>query len=220
MAWLNIAILLLGGICVIAAIVAILAGLQARGGITSAAYGVGRQESRRVMQVAFFRAAVFGILALILFGVYGLSAAPDDMLSTEPEPAATFDPEETATTRPTRATATVAVTETAEAPPPAAATTTPASTEQVPGEPTATATVASTPTITPTSVPMAIVNSEVGLYLRPEPGSDLEVELLPNGTQLILLGEQETVDDVQWQQVRAPSGNEGWVAVEFITYQQ
>jgi SH3-like domain-containing protein len=36
---------------------------------------------------------------------------------------------------------------------------------------------------------------------------------------LTLLPGRETVNGTEWQQVRAPSGNEGWVAVEFLNYQ-
>ncbi|MFW6042267.1 MAG: SH3 domain-containing protein [Chloroflexota bacterium] len=227
MALLNIAILLLGALFVIAAIVAVLSGLQARGSLPSAAYGVGKQETRRSMQVAFFRAAVFGILALILFGVYGLSLAPEDMLSTEPEPGATLALEATATTPAAESTATPTATETAaqdvieegDDQPPVETTDAATSAPQVEAA-TETPTVEATPTITPTPVPIAVVNSEVGLYLRPEPGSDGELELLADGTQLTLLGEQQTVEEVEWERVRAPSGNEGWVAVDFITYQQ
>ncbi|HSM55424.1 MAG TPA: SH3 domain-containing protein [Candidatus Sulfomarinibacteraceae bacterium] len=224
MALLNIAILLLGVFFIIAAIAAIVSGLQARGSIPTAAYGVGRQETRRTMQVAFFRAAVFGILALILFGVYGLSLAPEDMLSTEPEPGTTLDPEATETPRTSEVTATPTATETAgaegiEVQAPAETTEAATSAPQVEAA-TGTPTVAVTPTTTPTPVPVAIVDSEVGLYLRPEPGSTVELELLADGAQLTLLGEQQTVDDVEWQRVRAPSGNEGWVAADFITYQQ
>lgn len=220
MALLNIAILVLVMICVIGALLSLLNGLQERGGLSSAPYGVGRQESRRSMQVAFLRAGVFGIVALILLGVYGLRALPEDMLSADPEPEATLSP---------TATVEVEATEPVVVP----STDVPASdngeseTEvELPTAtatdvaPTSTATAEATPTITPTSEPSAVVNSEVGLYLRPEPGSNVEVELLANGTQLLLLPERETVDDVEWQHVRAPSGNEGWVAVDFITYQQ
>jgi hypothetical protein len=220
MALLNIAILVLVVICVIGALLSLFNGLQERGSLGSAAYGVGRQESRRSMQVAFLRAGVFGIVALILLGVYGLRALPDDMLSADPEPEATLSP-------------TATVEEEATEPVVAPATEVPASEDDESGTeielptatatnaaPTATATVAATPTITPTPEPSAVVNSEVGLYLRPEPGSSVEVELLANGTELLLLPERETVDDVEWQHVRAPSGNEGWVAVDFITYQQ
>ncbi len=222
MALLNIAILVLVVICVIGALLSLLNGLQERGSLSSAPYGVGRQESRRSMQVAFLRAGVFGIVALILLGVYGLRAIPEDMVSADPEPEATLS-----------ATATVEADVDATEPGAAPTTDIPASDDDESGTevelptatatgaaPTATATAEATPTITPTPEPSAVVNSEVGLYLRPEPGSTVELELLANGTQLLLLPERETVDDIEWQRVRAPSGNEGWVAVDFITYQQ
>jgi SH3-like domain-containing protein len=85
--------------------------------------------------------------------------------------------------------------------------------------PTITPASTEAPTVTPTPMPSAVVNSEVGLYLRPEPGSDVELELLANGAVLELLEGRQTVDGVEWQQVRSAAGNEGWVAVEFITYQ-
>lgn len=206
MAWLNLVLLVLAGILALACLLFALDGFRTRSSITNEPYGVGRQESRRTMQVAFFRAAVTGIVALILFGVYGLSFSPDDILSTEPQSTSTFAaPAETVPGDvPLTPTATITL----------AASSTPTSTLP----PTATA--SSTPTSTATSVPSAVVNSEVGLYLRPSPGSDVQLELLPNGTQLTLLPGLETVDEVDWQQVRAPSGNEGWVAVEFISYQQ
>jgi hypothetical protein len=36
---------------------------------------------------------------------------------------------------------------------------------------------------------------------------------------LTVLAGREVVDGFEWQQVRTPAGNEGWVAVEFIVYQ-
>jgi SH3-like domain-containing protein len=36
---------------------------------------------------------------------------------------------------------------------------------------------------------------------------------------LELLPDRQTVDDLEWQQVRTPAGNEGWVAAEFLIYQ-
>jgi hypothetical protein len=68
-------------------------------------------------------------------------------------------------------------------------------------------------------VDTAVVNSPNGLWLREAPGGTQEVELIPDGTVLILLPGLETVDGTEWQQVRTPAGNEGWVAVEFIIYQ-
>jgi hypothetical protein len=44
------------------------------------------------------------------------------------------------------------------------------------------------------------------------------LELIPDGTALILMEGVETVENQGWQQVRTPAGNEGWVAVEFIEY--
>jgi hypothetical protein len=194
----------------VAALISLLRALQQRNNVTISAYGVGRQAARRKMQVALIRAAILGVVALILFAVYGLNARPDDVLSTDPEGAPTRAVlAGTATSAPTQAPTEPALQATATTAPTGTATASP---------PTATATT--TPTITPTSVPSALVNSEVGLYLRPEPGSNVELELLPNGTELVLLDGIETVDGVEWQQVRASSGLEGWVAVDFITYQQ
>ena len=205
MSWLNVALLVLAGIFVLAAVVSIAGALQARSRVANEPYGVGQQESRQTMQVAFVRTGVFAVLALIFFGVYGLSAAPDDVLSTEPGAAFTPPPTFTATV------VTAAPSPTVTATPTAAVTTAPT--------PTATLSPTETPTVTATPVPTAIVNSEVGLYLRDVPGGTAEVELLPFGMVLTLLPGRETVNGTEWQQVRAPSGNEGWVAVEFLNYQ-
>ena len=213
MTWLNIVILVLAILAALAALVSLAGALLTRNAISNASYGVARQESRRAMLVAFIRAAIIGVVALILFAVYGLSARPDNILSTDPqatsdlpatEPAQADDATPTATASP----AASATTESATIPPAITS-----------AAPTPTPNPTATPTITPTPEPSAIVNSEVGLYLRPEPGSTVELELLNNGAVLELMEGQETVDGVEWQQVRSASGNEGWVAVDFITYQ-
>jgi hypothetical protein len=211
MTWLNLVVLILAILAAVVAVVTLLRALTTRSAIANEPYGVGRQESRRTMQISLIRAAIVGVVSLILFAVYGLNARPDDMLSNQPQ--ATLEPEATdAQTQPTA---------TEDVPPTATATATsgalpPAVTSSAP---TATLSPTETPTITPTAVPSAIVNSEVGLYLRPEPGSTVELELLNNGAFLELMEGRETVDGVEWQQVRSAAGNEGWVAVEFITYQ-
>ncbi len=99
----------------------------------------------------------------------------------------------------------------------------PAST--VPAEPvlpTAAPTVTFAPTVTPIPPPQtAVVNSEVGVWLRSAPSTAGEqVEWLLNGTELIVLPGKQSADDLEWQQVRAPSGNEGWVASLYITYNE
>jgi hypothetical protein len=55
------------------------------------------------------------------------------------------------------------------------------------------------------------------LYLREAPGGSQELELIADGTELILLEGGETVDDLLWRRVLTPAGNEGWVAADFIT---
>lgn len=209
---LNAVILVLASLLMLGAILSAFVALRARARMTNAPYGVGRQQLRQSMQINTIRIAVLFILALILFGVYGLRARPDEFLSTDPEPTLTPPPD---------ATATLAVSE----PTPVSDTPTPtvpaATATLVPAAPAATATSppTETPTITPTSEPTAVVTSEVGLYLREAPGGTEELELLPVGTTLILLDGQETVDGAQWREVRAPSGAEGWVAVDFIEIQ-
>lgn len=213
MNWLNLIILALAALSMLAALVSLVNALLRRNAMTNEPYGVGRQESRRAMLVAFIRAGVLAVFALILFGVYGLSARPDDLVSTEPQ--ATF--ESTATESAASGTAAATATPTSEPTPTARTVTLPPAITSA--APTNTPAPTAIPTMTPTPVPSAVVNSEVGLYLRPEPGSTVELELLDNGDILELLEGRETVDDVEWQQVRSVSGNEGWVAVEFITYQ-
>lgn len=207
---LNTILLVLASLFVLGALLSAAAALRARARMTNAPYGVGRQRLRQSMQINAIRTVVLVVFALILFGVYGLRARPDEILSTEPQPAFTSPPDATATIaadEPTPAANPLTPTE-----PPAAPT---------PTAPAATPTSAPTevPTITPTSEPVAVVTSEVGLYLREAPGGTEQLELLPVGTTLILLGGQETVDGAEWREVRAPSGAEGWVAVEFIEIQ-
>lgn len=213
MTWLNLVVLVLAILAAVLAVVALLRAFATRNAIANEPYGVGRQESRRSMQVSLIRGAVIGVVALILFAVYGLNARPDDMLSNEPQATVESEPTDADIQPESTATATLSPT----------ATSTSVSVELPPAvtssAPTATLSPTETSTITPTPEPSAIVNSEVGLYLRPEPGSTVELELLNNGAVLELMEGRETVDGVEWQQVRSAAGNEGWVAVEFITYQ-
>ena len=68
-------------------------------------------------------------------------------------------------------------------------------------------------------IPTAIVVSANGLWLRDSPGGTRELELIPDGATLIVLGGSETVEDSGWQEVETVGGNTGWVAVEFIVYE-
>ncbi len=80
--------------------------------------------------------------------------------------------------------------------------------------------LSSTPTPPPTpDLPQAIVSgtSGVGLTLRQAP-EGAEILILPEGTVVGLLEAPPIdVNGVSWQQVRAPSGEEGWVGAAFLT---
>ncbi len=212
MTLINLIMLLLAGASVIAAIISAVAGLGLRARMASSAYGVGRQEMRRTMQVAFIRALGFSLLALIFLGVYGLSARPDDVLSTEPNAELTPPAVASATPEPAPTNTQPAATATATTEPARATATIPAETPEPEITPTA--------SITSTPQPSAIVTAPAGLYLRDVPGGTAELELIAEGTSLVLLPGRETVDDLDWQQVRSPSGLEGWVAADFLDYQQ
>jgi hypothetical protein len=174
------------------------------------AYGLARQQTRYAIQSDLLRALGTLGLALILGAVYLLRPS-------FPEPVV---PVETATPSPT---ATVVVEETAVFTP------TPTATAEAAGtaDPTATATmpVTLTPTPAPTDTPtpeprLAVVDSPNGLWLRAEPGVGGEqIENLLHLSVLTVLDGLAEVDDLEWQEVLAPSGNQGWVAASFLAYQ-
>lgn len=209
---LNMALLALAGLCLLVALVFFRQGFQARGRSIRQTYGVGRQESRQAMQVNFVRGLGILFVGLILLGVYGLDLGPASLLPT-PTSAPTVPPTASPTVTQSPPTPTL--------PSPALQqTATPAVTPTNPLlAPTATPTL--TPTETVTSAPTtALVNSPNGLWLREAPGGIQEVELIPDGSTLTLLPGRETAaDGSEWQQVRTPAGNEGWVAVDFVIYQ-
>ena len=207
----NLILLAIAGLFALAAIFSAVAAFGLRSRVNNSAYGVDRQERRRTMQVSFIRALAFAVLALIFFAGYGLSARSSSSRAagpgSEPTPAtaATETPEVTAT-------ATIAPTATATVAAATPTATTPAVTE--------TPEVTATATITPTPEPSAIVTAPAGLYLRDVPGGTAELELVGEGAVLVLLPGRETVDGLDWQEVRTPSGLEGWVAADFLDYQQ
>lgn len=208
----SLVLLILAGVLALAAVVSAVAGLGLRSRIASSPYGVGRQEHRRTMQVTFIRALVFALLALIFFAGYGLSARAGSSDMAGPG----IDPTQAATP----AVPTLDATGTAEALPTATATSSPAVPTATAASATATPEATATATVTPTPEPSAIVTAPAGIYLRDVPGGTAELELIVEGTVLVLLPGQETVDDLDWQEVRSPSGLEGWVAADFLDYQQ
>lgn len=209
----GIILLVLIIVCGAAALFLFLRGLLIRSSQSNKPYGVARQEARHEMQVSFLRGGFLLILALILLGIYGLT--PDQQSEAQ-------------------VTVTAAATETTVQSSPAQTATpaaSPQATRPVAIESTAavlTATVSPTATVAPTATASievtetsnsAVVNSPNGLWLREVPGGAQELELIAHETLLELLPGRETVDDLEWQQVRTPAGNEGWVAAEFLNYQ-
>ncbi len=204
---LNTIILAFMAISIVAALYFVGRGLRARSLSTKETYGVGQVEAARSMKIDIARGIAFVFLGLIMLGVYGLSSRPTGAIGEPvPEPTAVLEvgtdvpdtavPSPTATTLiPTPVSATIAPTETPTIEP------SPEPTEEP-----------------PTAAPVtAVVTSEVGVWLRGTPSTTGEqLEWVLNGTILTVLPGQQTADDFQWQQVRAPGGNEGWVAVDFI----
>ena len=182
-----------------------------RGRSTESVYNVGRQEARRAVQIDLIRALASIVIALILLGAFGLTPGPTEPLSIPTLP--------------------VLLQET-EVPLP---TLTPVSTDLPPVEqpdPTAEPTIEpeQDPTLPPTDLPdveptdttepvveTAVVSSGVGVWLRAAPSTSGEqLEWLLDGTILILLDDQETADNLVWQQVQTEAGVVGWVAADFI----
>lgn len=56
-----------------------------------------------------------------------------------------------------------------------------------------------------------------GLFLRPSPSrNNTPIATLPEGTVVEQIGEDVPADDYVWRQVRAPDGQQGYVAVDFL----
>lgn len=78
------------------------------------------------------------------------------------------------------------------------------------------------PAVEPTSPPaesaFVVANTEgQGLFLRSDHDSASQVlETLPDGTRVERVGEDFQGADRVWRHVRAPSGQEGWVAVDWL----
>ncbi len=198
-------------------------GVLLRSTQASKPYGVARQEARHEMQVQFLRGGFLLVLTLILLGLYGLT--PDqESGSAEPTAAATGTvvetrPSDTDPAQPEATGTSGAATEPVSTRPAAGglATVQPsAAALTATVEPTATIAVLATET---PDVATAEVNSPNGLWLREAPGGTQQLELIAHETQLTLLPGQETAGELEWQQVRTPAGNEGWVAVDFLIFQ-
>ena len=183
-------------------------------------YGVGQQRARVAAQVNVAWCIVLLIISLILLGVSGLSFGPAE---AEPLAPVTDTPVPTDTIAPVPTTAVSPITSPTTTP-----TLAPLATIEL-GETATATTVAAPPTFTPapaaptdtpTAVPVtAVVSSGVGVWLRAEPSTSGEqLEWLLDGTVVTLLAGLQQADDFEWQQVLTSEGIEGWVATDFIVY--
>ncbi len=95
---------------------------------------------------------------------------------------------------------------------------TPTATSQPTSTPTATlAPTRLPPTATPTPVPISSLlwaPDHTGAYMRREPGGEI-LDLVPNGTELVLLEETEKMGGLDWQAIEQ-DGQYGWVVAEFV----
>lgn len=205
----DIGLVVFGGLFLLVALSFLIQGLAIRSRAARQLYTVARQASRREMNTAWLRGLLFLALSLILLLVWAL--APRFQSSARPTAAApppSLTPSQTAPA----VNANVTVTSNAA---PAVATLLPLPSP----EPVLTVTQTLTST-TPaeTLAATARVNAPNGLLLRTLPNGPEVLELIPDGIQVVVLEGRESVGDLTWQYVRAPSGNAGWVALDFLLF--
>lgn len=196
---LNIILLALVAIAVLLGLYFIVKGFSARTNIHREAYNVGQTEARRQVRINWIRGLVFLFLGLIFLGLFALRPlvlpADSTPVAEGPTPGAT------------------ATIETAATPTLPAPTAEPSPTVQA-ASPTPEPTAAPTDTPTPQT---AVVSSGVGVWLRGAPSTAGEqLEWLLDGTLVTLLPQQQTADELLWQQVETDGGQVGWVAYDFL----
>lgn len=222
----RIVFYILASLATFLAVIFLLRAIVARAKANKQVYGVARQNERQHMMLYGYYSVGCLIAGLIFFGLGSLTYldGSNEVTAQETTPAPiestteVVTPLETNTpttevqilTDPTVAPTSVvdSVTSEPEAPeaPPTidAASPTPAAIE--------------TPAVEqPTNQQTAVVNSPVvGLYLRAVPSGEI-LERLEDQAVVTLLGETQTVDNIEWVKVASVSGNEGWVAAEYLS---
>ena len=225
----NVILPILAGIAILATFYFGIRAFIDKSRVSREAYGVGQQQARLSMQVNLVRTVGSLLLSLVLLGVTGLgfqlpAATIEPGVTEEVTVTLTVTVElnamETATLTILTPTATAVITSPIVASPTTALL--PSSPTPLPVEDTPTPLPISSPENTPdVSTQTATVNSEVGVWLRAAPSTEAEqLEWLLDGTPLILLPGQEVAGGFEWQQVRSEVGNEGWVAIPFIAYNE
>lgn len=209
----------------VAALLLLLRAFGQRAQSIHSAYGVGQQQARIAMQVNIVEGVGLLVLGLIFVGVWTLiptewELAVDNPLAT---PSVFVDfgtatpnglPLATAVTSPTATPILL--------PSPAFFPTTSSDTGSFPSPAPTTPTPTNTPLPLPTATPSqrtATVTSGVGVWLRAQPSTTADqLEWVLDGSVIVVLPETQEGDGYNWQHVRTNNGLEGWVAVDFITY--
>jgi hypothetical protein len=196
---LNIILLTLAGLSILVALIFVGKGLSTRNDANRQKYSVGQTEARRQTRIQWIRALFFLLVGLIFLAVFAirplvpLPGGGSAVSAVTPTPDDTPEVEATATD------------------PPPTASPSPTIEPQTP-------TPEPTPVPTETPAPQtAVVSSGVGVWLRGSPSTaGQQLEWLLDGTVVTMLPEQQTADDLVWQQVRVEDGTVGWVARDFL----
>lgn len=210
---LNTLFLIIAGLFLLGSIILLFRGLIARSRLSDIAYGVERQGVRREMLVSFTRSAILLLIALTVFAIYGLVPRGEEIESVRsvtPESVTSPTIKASETLSPIRSQTVTRATEVA----------TPAMTAVPDQQDTRASETTQAPAMT-LQAQTATVDSFNGLWLRsdPNPESD-QLELIPDETVLVVLRGREPANQPEWQQVRSPSGTEGWVFIQYIVYLQ
>ncbi|HUS94960.1 MAG TPA: hypothetical protein VMZ24_07290 [Patescibacteria group bacterium] len=201
---LNIILLIMAGLSMAVAVYLMVAGFRYRSVASGSPYGVKRQEAHQRAIVSFMRSIFLVSFSLIIFATLGISNLP---ASKELENNKSVTPD-------LLLSPTMPVKQPTESSTP----------RQLVGSPTSpVATLTSSPTLTPmpTDTPIviiAVVNSPNGLWLREKPGGIQQLELIADQSEIIVLEGTDIAEGFEWRRVRTQSGQEGWVAVEFIVF--
>jgi hypothetical protein len=197
---LNIVLLMLAVLSILIALIFVGKGLGARNEANRQKYNVGQTEARRQTRIQWIRALFFLLVGLIFLAIFAvrpllpLTGSGSVVAEATPFlPAGSPEIEPTATDSPPTA-------------------------QPSPTTEPQTPTPEPTPEPTETPAPLtAVVSSGVGVWLRGSPSTTgQQLEWLLDGTTVTLLPEQQTADDLVWQQVRVEDGQIGWVARDFL----
>jgi hypothetical protein len=199
---LNIFLLMLAVLSILVALIFVGKGLSSRNKSHRQKYSVAQTEARRQTRIQWIRALFFLLVGLIFLAIFAIRPLfPSPGGGSVVAEATPFLPESSPEIEPTAT----------DPPPTAPANPSPTIEPQTP-------TPIPTPEPTETPAPLtAVVSSGVGVWLRGSPSTTgQQLEWLLDGTTVSLLPEQQTADDLVWQQVRVEDGQIGWVARDFL----